>query len=175
VFFSGFFKYFQAKCPCGVLAIECPFLQCICVHVPHMEFRRLHLGISWRVRYVFPEDRIVLGLITGLKVVCLRCFSRIRLKDSPNIVVYGKITLDINSENLLYCFFLFWIIHFGSQFNMRVRFTYFISLFKSWAVEESFLARSKRVLTTDCFCCIGCSGLQLMYCIYPNGLVYDRH
>jgi len=46
---------------------------------------------------------------------------------------------------------------------MRVRFTYFISLLRSWAVEERFLVRSKRVFTTDFFCCIGCSDLTLGY------------
>jgi len=30
-------------------------------------------------------------------------------------------------------------------------------------VEESFLARSRRVLTTDCLCCVGCSDLKLKY------------
>jgi len=44
---------------------------------------------------------------------------------------------------------------------MRVRFTYFISMFRFWVVDESFLDRSKRVLTTDCFCFIGCSDLKL--------------
>ena len=44
---------------------------------------------------------------------------------------------------------------------MRVRLTYFISPFRSWAVEDSFLARSKGMLATDCFCCIGCSDLKL--------------
>jgi len=53
----------------------------------------------------FPEDRMVLGLIVGFKIVRLRCFSRIRFKDSPEPVVHGKITLDINTENPLFCFF----------------------------------------------------------------------
>ena len=30
-----------------------------------------------------------------------------------------------------------------------------------WGVK--FLARSKRVLTTDCFCCLGCSDMKLRY------------
>ena len=39
----------------------------------------------------FPEDSIVLGLIVGLNIVRLRCFSIIRFKDSPKLVVHGKI------------------------------------------------------------------------------------
>jgi len=73
-------------------------------------------------------------------------------------------TLDLNSGDLLCCFFfLFLNIYFGYPFNKRVRFTYFNSLFRSWAVEKSFLVRSRRVLTTDCLCCIGCSYLKLRY------------
>ena len=51
-------------------------------------------------------------------------------------------------------------------------FTYFNSLFRSWVVEESFLARSRRVLTTDCLCCIGCSDLKLSYLSEWVGLRY---
>ena len=39
-------------------------------------------------------------------------------------------------------------------------------------MEESFLARSKRVLTTDCLCCIGCSDLKLRYLSEWVGLRY---
>jgi len=37
-------------------------------------------------------------------------------------------------------------IHLGYQFNIRVCFTFFVPLFKSWAVENSFLVRLKKVL-----------------------------
>ena len=60
----------------------------------------------------FPEDRTVLSLIIGLKMVRIRCFSRIRFKVSPKSTVQGKLTLDLNSGDLLF-FFLFFIIHFG--------------------------------------------------------------
>ena len=39
-------------------------------------------------------------------------------------------------------------------------------------MEESFLARSRRVLTTDCLCCIGCSDLKLRYLSEWVGLRY---
>jgi len=38
--------------------------------------------------------------------------------------------------------------------------------------EGKFLARSKRVLTTDCCCCIGCSDRS--WGIFLHGLAYDR-
>ena len=39
-------------------------------------------------------------------------------------------------------------------------------------MEESFLARSRRVFTTDCLCCIGCSDLKLRYLSEWVGLRY---
>jgi len=39
-------------------------------------------------------------------------------------------------------------------------------------VEESFLARSRRVLTTDCLCCVGCSDLKFRYLSEWVGLRY---
>ena len=39
-------------------------------------------------------------------------------------------------------------------------------------MEEFFLARWKRVLTTDCLCCIGCSDLKLRYLSEWVGLRY---
>ena len=45
-------------------------------------------------------------------------------------------------------------------------------MFRSWVVEESFLARSRRVLTTDCLCSIGCSDLKLRYLSEWVGLRY---
>jgi len=39
-------------------------------------------------------------------------------------------------------------------------------------VEESFLARSRRVVTIDCLCCIGCSDLKLGYLSDWVGLRY---
>ena len=85
------------------LRFVCPMY--LCSHSPH--------GISQTTpRHLLadtissPEDRILLVLIVGLKILRLRCFSRICFKDSPKSVVYGKITLDINSENPL-CYFFF--------------------------------------------------------------------
>ena len=72
-------------------------------------------------------------------------------------------TLDLNSGDLLCCFFfLFLIIHCGCPFNKRVRFTYL----------GKFLARSRRVLTTDCLCFVGCSDLKLRYLSESVGLRY---
>jgi len=45
---------------------------------------------------------------------------------------------------------------------MRVRFTYL----------GKFLARSRRVFTTDCLCCVGCSDLKLRYLSEWVGLRY---
>ena len=39
-------------------------------------------------------------------------------------------------------------------------------------MEESFLVRWKRVLTTDYLCCIGCSDLKLRYLYEWAGLRY---
>ena len=49
---------------------------------------------------------------------------------------------------------------------------YWWLMFRSWAVEESSLARWKRVLTTGCVCCIGCSDLKLRYLSEWAGLRY---
>ena len=56
----------------------------------------------------FSEDRTVLSLIIDLEIARVRCLNRTRFKVSPNALVQGKMTLDINSGDLLcYFFFLF--------------------------------------------------------------------
>ena len=57
-----------------------------------------------------------------------------------------------------------------SIFNYPFRIT--IQQESSFHVEESFLARWKRVLTTDCLCCLGCSDLTLRYLSECVGLRY---
>jgi len=40
-----------------------------------------------------------------LKIVRIRCLSRIRFKISPKFAEEGETTSDLNSSDLLYCFF----------------------------------------------------------------------
>jgi len=95
----------------------------------------------------FIEDKILLGWIVGLRIVILQRFSR-KIKDSPKSVARDKITLDTNSENPLCCLSSIWGNNstWESVWHTSIR----CSGPDTWAVEERFLAHSKRVLTTDC-------------------------
>ena len=80
--------------------------------------------------------------------------------------MHGKIILDYFKLRKSVVLFLRFVLNhpFGVTIQDESPFyiVHLISLFRSWAVEES-LARSKRVLTTDSSCCIDCSDLKLMY------------
>jgi len=106
----------------------------------------------------------VLGLKVNLKIDRIWCFSRNRFKVSPKSVVQAKIILDINSQNPLYCFFfLVWMWPFGVASKLESPFHMLNFVVRARIVEESFLAGSKIVLTTDYLCCIRCSDLNLRY------------
>jgi len=64
---------------------EASFVQGICVHLPTWNFTDYISTFAGGYAISFAEDRIVLGLIVGLKTLRLRCFSfqRIRFKDFP--------------------------------------------------------------------------------------------
>jgi len=48
----------------------------------------------------------VLDLIVDLKIGRLRCFSRIRFKDSPKPVMHGKFTYKLRKSVVLFLLFV---------------------------------------------------------------------